>query len=147
MSGPTFTNDPAAALAAELAEVGTAGFTASDYRPGRVIHIVLFRFADAATAEERADVARRFEGLVTSKRDGRPYIRSIDSGPQLSGEVAPGGYDIGFVVEFASLGDRNFYVGEPVVSDPAYFDHDHADFKAFVGPRLDGVQVFDLQAA
>jgi hypothetical protein len=137
--------DSAADLAAELASVGVARFTATDYGPGRVIHIVLFKYSDAATAAERAEVSRRFTALVSSERDGRPYIRSIVAGPQLSGEVAPGGFEDGFVIEFESLGDRNFYVGEPVVADPEYFDHDHAAFKSFVGPFIAGVQVFDLQ--
>jgi hypothetical protein len=44
----------------------------------------------------------------------------------------------------ASQGDRNFYVGEPIVADPAHFDHEHAAFKAFVGPLLAGAQVFDF---
>ena len=52
----------------------------------------------------------------------------------------------GFVVTFASAGDRNYYVGEPVISDSRFIDPVHADFKAFVGPLLapGGVLVFDV---
>ena len=55
-----------------------------------------------------------------------------------------------FVVRFASEGDRNFYVGAPIVTDPAYCDRQHHAFKGIVGPRLDrqgaGVLVFDFRA-
>lgn len=131
----------------ELNEIGAAAFTASSYRPGPVTHIVLFHYAETATADERAEVSRRFHELATTERDGERYITSIESGAQLSGEVEPGGFDEAFVVRFASLGDRNFYVGEPIVTDPAFFDEPHARFKDFVAPLLapDGVLVFDFQ--
>ena len=132
---------------AELQEMGPAAFTASSYRPGAVTHIVLFRYAESISTAERAEVSRRFHELVTTERDGARYIRSIESGAQLSGEVEPGGFDEAFVVRFASLGDRNFYVGEPIVTDPDFFDEPHARFKDFVAPLLapDGVLVFDFQ--
>jgi hypothetical protein len=133
-------------LLAELASVGTERFTASDYRPGEVTHIVLFGYLPEVTAEQKAEVDRRFRALVETERDGAPYIVSITSGYQQSGEVAPGGLEHGFVVTFRSLGDRNFYVGEPIVSDPAFFDPVHAGFKAFVGPLLAEAQVFDFSS-
>lgn len=138
---------PLIELQEELRAVGASRFTASDYRPGTVTHIVLFRYAAEATDRERNEVATRFRALALTERDGEPYIRSITSGPQLSGEGPPGGYDHAFIVTFASLGDRNFYVGEPVVTDPDCFDAVHADFKRFAGPFLaavDGALVFDF---
>ncbi|WP_108252778.1 Dabb family protein [Planctomonas deserti] len=136
------------ALDRELAQVGPETFTARDYRPGRVVHIVLFKFAPSTADAVRTDVTERFLALKDSRRqDGEPYILSIDAGPQASGEEAVGAdYDLAFVVVFASSGDRNYYVGEPVVSDPRYFDGAHAAFKEYVGPLLDGgdVLVFDI---
>ena len=138
---------PLTALQAELETVGAVAFTARGYRPGIVTHIVLFRYAESTSAEQRAEVSRRFHALADTERDGARYIVSIDSGEQVSGEVEPSGYDEAFVVRFASLGDRNFYVGEPIVSDPAFFDEPHARFKEFAAPQLAeaGVLVFDFQ--
>lgn len=143
----TSMTNPAALLATELAEVGTEQFTARDYRSSTVRHIVLFKFADTASEADRSELSRRFHALAATERAGGRYIVSIESGDQISGEVAPDGYEVGFVVTFASQGDRNFYVGEPIVADPAHFDHEHAAFKAFAGPLLAGVQVFDFAIA
>ncbi len=35
---------------------------------------------------------------------------------------------------FSSKGDRNFYVGKPIVTDAKFFDAVHQKFKDFVGP-------------
>lgn len=72
-----------------------------------VVHIVLFRYLASTTEEQRADVSRRFHALADSERDGARYIRSIRGGPQRSPEEAGHGFDAGFVVEFASLDDRD----------------------------------------
>jgi hypothetical protein len=137
-----------ASLRAELANVGPDRFTARDYRPGTVTHIVLFRFGAATDAAARAELVRRFHELAATERGGGPYIRSIVSGPQLSGEASDDGFEHAFVVTFDSLGDRNFYVGEPVIDDPRYLDGVHAQFKTFAGPLLadDGALVFDFAA-
>lgn len=119
--------------------------TAADHRPGDLLHIVLFRFRADTTTAQRADVQGRFLALADGERDGRRYIRSIRSGPQASPEGAGHGFDVGFVVEFASEGDRNFYLGRPFVGDAA-FDVPHDAFKAFVGPLVEDVLVFDLVA-
>ena len=130
-----------------------ATLTARDYRPGEVHHIVLFRFADGVAADQRREVEDRFRALAhTPHPDGTgPYIRSIAAGAQSSQENAGHGFELAFVVRFASEGDRNFYVGTPLVSDPAHFDRQHADFKDFVGPLLAdgdaGVLVFDFSDA
>ncbi|NEN04993.1 Dabb family protein [Diaminobutyricibacter tongyongensis] len=137
---------PLADLKAELADVGIDRFTASDYRPGRTTHIVLFRYRPDVTDAQRSKIARRFHALAQTERNGEPYIASIRSGDQCSGETAPGGHDRAFIVMFRSLGDRNFYVGEPVFSDREHLDIAHAEFKEFVGPFLaeDGALVFDF---
>ncbi len=137
-------------LREELGAVGAERFTASDYGRGVVTHIVLFRYRAETSAEVREEVTRRFHALAETRRDGALYIQSITSGLQVSGETPPGGFEQAFVVTFSSLGDRNYYVGEPVVHDPRFFDSAHAAFKAFVGPLLasdppGGVLVFDFQ--
>ncbi|WP_150309100.1 Dabb family protein [Planctomonas psychrotolerans] len=136
-------------LQEELARVGVERFTASDYGVGEVVHIVLFRLRDGSTAEDAAEVERRFRALSDSRRSGEPYIVSIRSGVQNSGEGASRGFELGFVLTFASLGDRNFYVGEPIISDREHYDLEHAAFKEFAGPFIQpgngGVLVFDFQ--
>lgn len=136
--------DVARDLHNEVDAVGPARFTARNYRPGPILHIVLFRFSTATSAQQRGTAISRFLALALSEREGAPYIRAIQSGPQLSGEGAPGGAEHAFLVSFDSLGDRNFYVGEPFVSDPEFRDAAHHEFKDFVGPLLAGATVFDL---
>jgi hypothetical protein len=135
-------------LAEQVRAVGVEAFTARGYRPRTVRHIVLFRYRAEVTPGQRTEVARRFEALAASARDGAPYIESIVSGEQGSGEGAGHGFEHAFVVTFASEGDRNYYVGEPVHDDQDHLDPVHAEFKAFVGPLLapgaDGVLVFDF---
>ena len=138
-------------LKAELSKAGAAEITGRDYKSGTIRHIVLFRYKDDITESERAEIRRRFTALATdSLRDGKPYIVSIESGFQNSGEGADGGFEEAFLVTFRSEGDRNYYVGTPIVSDPAFFDPEHQKFKEFVGPYLaekDGVLVFDFAVA
>lgn len=138
--------DPIARLRAELAELGVERFTARDHRLGTVTHLVLFRYRAEASEAVRAEVVDRFLGLAATTRDGIPYIVSIVGGPPSGGESAESGFEHAFVVTFASEGDRNYYVGEPVVTDERYLDPVHAAFKRFVGPVLaaDGVLVFDI---
>lgn len=135
---------------AELAEVGAEKFTARDYRPGLVKHIVLLRFRADVAPEQRAEVSRRFHALQAGTRsDGKPYVLSMTSGPNLSPEGAHHDFDLGFIVEFASIGDRNYYAGKPFVTEEAFYDTAHDEFKEFVSPLLreggSGVLVFDFQ--
>lgn len=125
----------------------TALETDPRHGPGDLVHIVLFRLHDGATDADRREVDRRFRALAETKRDGRRYIRRIRSGPQISPEGHAHGFELGFVVEFDSEGDRNWYLGRPFVAEDADFDPEHDAFKQFVGPLLapeDGVLVYDL---
>lgn len=132
-------------LRQELEEVGPQSFTAATYKPGDVRHIVLFRFKPGTSAVAQRDVMNRFLALAEeATRDGQPYIVSIDAGVQNSGEAAGQDMKQGFIVTFASQGDRNYYVGQPIVTDSGYYDQAHHAFKDFVGPLLDGVVVFDF---
>jgi hypothetical protein len=150
VAAPASVQDPAAERLREtLRRIGPAAFTARDYRPGLVRHVVLFRYRTDVTRAERREVVRRFLALRQQcRRGGWPYIVSIEQGGQISGEAAGGPFEQGFVVTFRSEGDRNYYVGQPVVTDAAYYDPAHEAFKAFVGPLLDrnGVTVFDYAA-
>ena len=134
-------------LKQELAQVGVGRFTASDYRPGTIRHIVLFRYASSVTQEQKNEVTQRFLALqALCKRGGRKYIVSIETGGEISGEGADQGLEQGFIVTFRSQGDRNYYVGQPVIDDANFYDPHHQAFKDFVGPLLDqsGALVFDF---
>jgi hypothetical protein len=134
-------------LKQELATVGVERFTAPNYKPGLIRHIVLFRYNEAVSSEQREDVIRRFLALRTlAKRKGRPYILSIETGSNISGEGLDQCFEQGFIVTFKSQGDRNYYAGQPVVTDPSFYDPDHQAFKDFLGPLLDqnGALVFDF---
>ncbi|MCU1636854.1 MAG: Stress responsive Barrel Domain-containing protein [Cryobacterium sp.] len=144
-------NAAAGQLKDELQAIGVERFTARDHRPGTVRHIVLFRYIPSVSEAEKAEIERRFMALQSGARpDGRPYIWSIESGAQSSAEGAHHGFDHGFIVTFESAGDRNYYVGRPLVNDPRYYDALHDEFKSFVGPHLvpgpEGVLVFDFAA-
>jgi len=143
-------DDPCSAaerLKQELATVGVERFTAPDYKPGMIRHIVLFRYLEAVTSEQKEEVIRRFLALRTlSKRNGNTYIVSIETGSEISGEGLDQCFEQGFIVTFKSQGDRNYYVGQPVFTDPDFYDAAHQAFKDFLGPMLDqnGALVFDF---
>jgi hypothetical protein len=125
-------------------------FTAKDYRPGRTEHIVLFKYKEDITEDQRQLIKKQFMALKNgSKRNGIPYIASIISGSQSSLEGLSKGYEQAFIVTFRSEGDRNFYVGTPAVSDPQYYDQLHSEFKNFIEPFLrdgeNGILVFDFK--
>lgn len=133
------------ALTDELDRLGPERFTAPDHRPGDVVHVVLFRFRPSVDDASRAEVERRLRALQSEPDPTRGrYIVSIDVGEQASGEGAGGGFELAFVMRFASQGDRNYYVGAPVQTDPAHLDPAHAAFKEFAGPLLAGVLVYDI---
>ncbi|GBR02793.1 Dabb family protein [Acetobacter oeni] len=139
--------DAAARAARKLMdEVGTARFTSAGFRPGTVRHMVMFRLRPDVTATQRATVINGFRDLVKlSKRpDGTPVIQSLETGIQDSGEGADQGLELGFLVTFRSQGDRNFYVGTPTVTDPAFFDPAHERYKERVAPFLKQAVVFDF---
>jgi hypothetical protein len=130
----------------ERPDLDDRAWTAADYRPVPVTHIVLLRYREDCSPEDRAEVERRFRDLQTVRRDGRPLIRSIRAGVQISPEPGAGDYDTGFVLEFASEGDRNYYLGRPFVTDPDCIEPAHDAFKEFVGPFLapGGALIFDF---
>lgn len=136
----------ARAVRAELKSVGAARFTAPDYKLGVVRHMVMFTFRPGTTAAQRAEVTRRFVALTTLSRrpDGKTVVTSIETGAQNSGENSDLGLEQGYLVTFQSEGDRNFYVGRPIVTEAGHFDPAHDAFKTFAGPYLAKVVVFDF---
>ena len=129
--------------------VGNDVSTAGEYRPGLLKHIVLFKYKSNVTQTQREAVASRFLSLKRSMRPGAdaPYILSIVEGVQNSGEGVGGGFEQGFIVTFKSEGDRNYYVGKPLVGTKGDYDKAHDAFKQFVAPLLsddNGVLVFDF---
>lgn len=129
--------------------VGSDVFTAGDYKPGLLKHIVLFKYKKTVTQAQRDAVTSRFLSLKRSIRPGAdaPYILSIVEGVQNSGEGVDGGFEQGFIVTFKSEGDRNYYVGKPLVDTEGDYDEAHDAFKQFVAPLLsddNGVLVFDF---
>lgn len=138
-------------LQATCERIGPAAFTAPGYRPGVIRHIVLFALRGDVTPEQRAGVTRRFLALQTEcRRHGEPYILSIETGAQSSGEGVDDGFELGFVVTFASEGDRNYYVGTPVITEAAHYDPAHDAYKASLKGLLRserGALVFDFAVA
>lgn len=145
--GPSTANISAAIQKQELADAGVETYTSPDYKPGIVRHVVLFRYAADVTAAQKEEAKNRFLALQQlCQRNGRPYVLSIETGGEISGEGADQNLEQGFIVTFLSQGDRNYYVGQPVVTDPNHYDPAHQAFKDFVGPLLDqnGALVFDF---
>ena len=145
---PTLPSQPATErLAQRCAQIGTHAFTARGYGMGSMRHIVLLRFANDVPESGREGMIERFLRLKDDcRRDAQPYIRSIEYGRQESGEGNALGFEHAFLMTFDSEGDRNFYVGEPIVHDPACYDPVHHAFKAAIGPMLahQGALVFDF---
>ncbi|CAB3774700.1 Dabb family protein [Paraburkholderia humisilvae] len=133
-------------LAREQQKVGVEMFTSENYKVGLVRHIVLFKYKKSVTLAERNEIKLRFLALKTeSLMNGHRYIKSIEAGDQVSGEGLSRGVVHVFVVTFLSEGSRNYYVGDPLVKDPLYYDAAHADFKKFVGRFLSEVTVVDYR--
>jgi hypothetical protein len=122
--------------------------TASDYHPGLLKHIVLFRYREGITDQQRQEVEDRFHALAKSHRNGAPYILGIESGAQNSPEGLHAGLEHGFIVTFKSEGDRNYYLGRPFINNASLYDPAHDEFKEFVGkylhPRQGSIMVFDF---
>ncbi|AGE16442.1 Dabb family protein [Serratia marcescens] len=136
-------------LSQQRQSVGSGVFTAGDYKPGLLKHVVLFKYKKTVTQAQRDAVTSRFLSLKRSMRPGAdaPYILSIVEGVQNSGEGVDGGFEQGFIVTFKSEGDRNYYVGKPLVDTEGDYDEAHDAFKQFVAPLLsddNGVLVFDF---
>ncbi|CAK7215449.1 hypothetical protein SEUCBS140593_002537 [Sporothrix eucalyptigena] len=84
-----------------------------------VVHTVLFQFKEDADPNAVKETCRHFLSLKTaclSTATQQPYILSIKGGQDNSPEGLQGGITHGFVVEFDSTADRDYYVK----NDPAH---------------------------
>lgn len=115
---------------------------------GRVVHVVSFKFKPTASAAQVAEVVDAFKRLRTLSVDadtGRPLIKSFRYGTNNSLENVNKGFTHCFILTFANLADRDYYVGNDHAKP---FDPAHERFKQLVGPLLDGgadgVFVFDF---
>ncbi|KAK4250128.1 stress responsive A/B barrel domain-containing protein [Corynascus novoguineensis] len=103
-----------------------------------VTHIVLFQFRADAEPEAVKAAVDRFRSLKdncihpTSKT---PYILSLKCGKDNSPEGLQNGMTHGFVVEFASAEDRDYYV----TTDPV-----HQNFVKSIGDVLEKPVVLDF---
>jgi hypothetical protein len=103
-------------------------------------HIVLFEFKADASAEKVTETCNNFLGLrdkCLHPTSTKPYIKSVVGGKDNSPEGAQGGLTHGFVVEFESAEDRDYYVKK----DPV-----HREFAASVGELVQQVRVLDFES-
>ncbi len=116
---------------------------------GVVHHIVTFRFADSVTADQKRSVITNYTSLfLKCVRPGtnQPYILGFDGGVPNSKEGFDQLMEQLFLMTFANISDKNYFVGRPFQQD---YDPYHDAFKAFVGPFLrtpiaTGLFVFDF---
>ncbi|KAF2762161.1 hypothetical protein EJ05DRAFT_535427 [Pseudovirgaria hyperparasitica] len=105
-----------------------------------VTHIVLFAFKKDAQPSDVKDACVQMLALKDNclhPTSGKPYIVSSQGGLNNSPEGMSDGHEHGFVVEFASVEDRDYYVHK----DPS-----HTKFKDMVIPLVTGVKVVDFEA-
>jgi lysophospholipase L1-like esterase len=102
-------------------------------KPGKVLrHVVLFKFKKELTKEEIKEVVDAFAALPKKIN----AIKDFEWGTDVSVENKAAGYTHGFIVSFASEKGRDDYLPHPA----------HKEFGKLVGPRLEGVLVFDFWA-
>ncbi|EWC47623.1 hypothetical protein DRE_03243 [Drechslerella stenobrocha 248] len=78
-----------------------------------IVHIVLLKFADGTPSDALKPVCDAFIKLKETcihPDSGKPYILSVKGGIDNSPEKAQNGLTHGFVLEFATLWDRDYYV-------------------------------------
>ncbi len=81
--------------------IGTHAFTASDYKPGAIQHIVLFKYKETTSPAQIKEARERFLALENqAKRNGKPYIQRIEAGSQISGEGVDHDFQEAFIVTF-----------------------------------------------
>ncbi|KAK6359320.1 hypothetical protein TWF696_000481 [Orbilia brochopaga] len=104
-----------------------------------VVHIVLLKFADGTPSDSLKPICDAFMNLKDAcihPETGKPYIISVKGGLDNSPENLQNGLTHGFVLEFASTWDRDYYVEK----DPA-----HHKFKGSLKTTgLDKVVVVDF---
>lgn len=120
------------ALAAGLLLAGVTVVTAADAPRGKLVHMVAFKFKDAADKDGLRKVEEAFAALP-----GRiPQIASFEWGTNVSPEKHDKGFTHGFILTFRTEKDRDDYLVHPA----------HQEFGKLVGPVLADVFVVDFWA-
>ncbi|KAI5245290.1 hypothetical protein E4T43_03263 [Aureobasidium subglaciale] len=113
-----------------------------------VVHIVLFKFKENTEPEVVREMCDRMVGLKDTclhPQTKQPYMKSYGGGKNNSPEGAAGfpadmngqgGLQYGFVSEFESEADRDYYLNK----DPS-----HLKFVEDVGKIVDKATVFDYE--
>ncbi|CAI4220078.1 unnamed protein product [Parascedosporium putredinis] len=104
-----------------------------------ITHTVLFQFKASISQEDVKAAASRFLALKTgcvNPQSNSPYILSLKGGKDNSPENLQDGLTHGFVVEFASASDRDYYVSD----DPA-----HRAFVQSIDGLVEKAVVVDFQ--
>ncbi|EHK42218.1 uncharacterized protein TrAtP1_011901 [Trichoderma atroviride] len=102
-----------------------------------VIHIVLFKYKSSATAEAVQNAVSEMLALKSGclhPTTQTTYIKALTGGINNSPENLQNGFTHAFVVEFASVEDRDYYVDK----DPI-----HEAFKTNNGPTIEKACVLD----
>lgn len=120
------------ALAAGLLLAGVTAVTAADASRGRLVHLVSFKFKDAADKEDIRKVEEAFAALPGKI----PQIASFEWGTNVSPEKHDKGFTHGFILTFRTEKDRDEYLVHPA----------HQEFGKLVGPVLADVFVVDFWA-
>ncbi|KAJ6447147.1 hypothetical protein O9K51_01922 [Purpureocillium lavendulum] len=105
-----------------------------------VVHVVLFQFKSTAGADAVQKVCSAMlalHGGCMHPTSQKPYIQSVTGGTNNSPEPHQNGLTHGFVVQFDSTEDRDYYVND----DPV-----HQGFKDLAGPIIEKVCVLDYTA-
>lgn len=102
-------------------------------KPGKMLrHVVLFKFKEDMSKAQIKEVTDAFAALPKKIKQ----IQDFEWGTDVSVENKAAGFTHGFIVSFASEKARDEYLPHPA----------HQEFVKLVGPRLDGVLVFDFWA-
>ncbi|KIX05245.1 uncharacterized protein Z518_06117 [Rhinocladiella mackenziei CBS 650.93] len=104
-----------------------------------IVHMVLFKLKSSLTDAEKKEFCDDMLSLRQTclhPTSNKPYIVSSSGGIDDSPEGVQGGFTHGFVVEFASKEDRDYYV----TTDPI-----HQAFVKKNGARFDDVRVIDYE--
>ena len=104
-----------------------------------VTHFVTFKLKPevASSEEKRHKIHVDILDLKTTcLKEGAPYILELTGGKQCSPEGLDKGFDLGYVVTFATISDRDYYLDECPT---------HQEFKKNIKPLVEDVFVFDYE--
>lgn len=104
-----------------------------------IVHIVLFKLKATLSEVEKKEFCDEMLGLkdiCVHPESKQPYITTSSGGIDNSIEGLQGGFTHGFVVEFASKEDRDYYASR----DPS-----HTAFVKKNSPKFDDVRVIDYE--